>query len=68
MFIMNKISEIFLLFFRGHQIRTFVMGDYEFLCASYGLTGASGKKTLLYYKFNWNYIMKFSFKINSIKK
>ena len=28
--------------FRGHQLRVFLCGDYDFLCKMYGLSGASG--------------------------
>ena len=34
---------LFCLFnFRGKKTRVFVFGDYEFLCALYGITGANG--------------------------
>ena len=35
------------LFFRDHKLRVFVFGDYEFLCALYGITGANGN-TLIF--------------------
>lgn len=32
--------------YRGKTIRVFLSGDYEFLCNMFGLSGASGKKTI----------------------
>ena len=34
--------------YRGYNIRFFMSGDYEFLCALYGTSGASGKQPCLF--------------------
>ena len=34
---------ISILFSSGYNVRVFLSGDYLFLCALYGLSGASGK-------------------------
>ena len=32
--------------FSGKKVRVFIMGDYEYLCNIYGITGANGKLIL----------------------
>jgi hypothetical protein len=32
---------------RGKKIKVFISGDYEFETRSYGISGASGNKTIL---------------------
>ena len=39
----DKILCMFFAFFRGHPIRTFMFGDYDFLTEMYGLSGAAGQ-------------------------
>ena len=46
-------NNLILFNFREKQIRVFVFGDYEFLCAIYGITGATGE-----YIFNTNFFKK----------
>ena len=37
-------NNVLLLYvYRGYNIRVFMSGDYEFLCALYGISGASGR-------------------------
>ena len=42
-------------FFRENNIRVFVMGDYEFLCSCYGITGANRKSIKLFTLLNQAY-------------
>lgn len=39
----NVYYYIIVFFIRDKTIRIFIFGDYAFLCAIYGLSGASGK-------------------------
>ena len=41
---LNSMSSAFT--FRAKVVRVFMSGDYEFLCAMYGITGANGKQNL----------------------
>ena len=40
----NERSLTVHVLFRGHTIKVFLTGDYEFLCRMYGLSGASGMR------------------------
>ena len=36
-------NPFFGFMFRNKLVRVFMFGDYEFLCAIYGITGANGR-------------------------
>ncbi|XP_047136184.1 uncharacterized protein LOC124813329 isoform X3 [Hydra vulgaris] len=44
----KQIEDLQTMKYRGNNIRVFIFGDYEFLCALYGISGASG---MLFYYF-----------------
>ncbi|XP_065679210.1 uncharacterized protein LOC124815080 isoform X1 [Hydra vulgaris] len=44
----KQIEDLQTMKYRGNNIRVFIFGDYEFLCALYGISGASGKHCCLF--------------------
>ena len=43
---LNCNKELQAFAYRQHKIKVFLAGDYEFQSTSYGLSGASGKKSI----------------------
>ena len=57
---LNCNKELQAFAYRQHKIKVFLAGDYEFPSTSYGLSGASGKKSIPYYYQHATYFRKTS--------